>query len=295
MRKNTIASRCCRLASKYCRIAGVAPAGSENAGEVIRLLERSAGGASWSASITLSLLAFSHDCARTRHHRTRRQRGRRPRQPGRRRARRPTRAITHAARLPGELIEVLGRGRRGTRRRSICSPSPSARVPSPACGSASRRCRGWRWRRASRSCRCRRSTRWRRRGHARAAATLVAPWVDAHRGEVFAAVYEARRGTPMRRADGAAAARDARPRSPRSPPAAAIRFVGDGAVRYADAIAAALGAQADVVVGAPRLAGAIGRIAAAEPASRRRARTRSRRSTSAVRTWSWRATGARAG
>src|SRR5436309_8289404 len=32
MRKNTIASRNCRFASKYCRMAGVAPAGSEDTG-----------------------------------------------------------------------------------------------------------------------------------------------------------------------------------------------------------------------------------------------------------------------
>jgi tRNA threonylcarbamoyladenosine biosynthesis protein TsaB len=94
--------------------------------------------------------------------------------------------------------------------------------------------------------------------------TLVAAWVDAQRDEVFAAIYEAGSAAPIAEATAlppletlAAVAAIAAGRR--------IRFIGDGAVRYADRIAAALGAQADIALAPPRLAGAIGRIAAAAP------------------------------
>jgi hypothetical protein len=44
-----------------------------------------------------------------------------------------------------------------------------------------------------------------------------------------------------------------------------VRFLGNGAVRYGDVIRERLGARAIVDLAAPMLAGAIGRIAAAEP------------------------------
>ncbi|MEO7272846.1 MAG: tRNA (adenosine(37)-N6)-threonylcarbamoyltransferase complex dimerization subunit type 1 TsaB [Vicinamibacterales bacterium] len=93
---------------------------------------------------------------------------------------------------------------------------------------------------------------------------LVAAWLDAQRGEVFAAWYEAGAVTPMREPiavppleaiatiAGLAAGRR-------------IYFVGDGATRYAEPIVAALGQQADVASSVPRLASAIGLMAAADP------------------------------
>jgi len=94
------------------------------------------------------------------------------------------------------------------------------------------------------------------------AADVVGAWIDAQRGEVFAALYAA---------DGSRCLS-----GPTSlPPAAtldawsalvprdAIHFVGDGAVRYSAAIAAVHpGARVEP---AGLLAGVIGRIAAAEP------------------------------
>jgi tRNA threonylcarbamoyladenosine biosynthesis protein TsaB len=87
---------------------------------------------------------------------------------------------------------------------------------------------------------------------------MVAPWLDAQRGEVFAALYDA----------------DGRKRlsEPTSlTPAATldelevvegnIRFVGDGALRYADRIVERLGNRAQVVGDVPTLAGIIGQVA----------------------------------
>jgi tRNA A37 threonylcarbamoyladenosine modification protein TsaB len=90
-------------------------------------------------------------------------------------------------------------------------------------------------------------------------------WIDAHRREVFGALYAA---------DGATI----EPPTALSPDAtldawmrtietgARVRFAGDGAVRYAGIIRARLGERADLPAGVPPLAGAAGRIAAAEPA-----------------------------
>jgi tRNA threonylcarbamoyladenosine biosynthesis protein TsaB len=91
--------------------------------------------------------------------------------------------------------------------------------------------------------------------------TPVAAWVDAHRSEVYASLYGA----------------DGRPCLPAAalPPAAAlaaiaaagagapIRFVGDGAVRYAAEIAATLGADALLPDTVPALAVSIARLAIA--------------------------------
>jgi tRNA threonylcarbamoyladenosine biosynthesis protein TsaB len=90
-------------------------------------------------------------------------------------------------------------------------------------------------------------------------------WIDAHRREVFGALYAA---------DGATI----EPPTALSPDAtldawmrtmetgARVRFAGDGAVRYAGVIRARLGERADLPASVPPLAGAAGRIAAAEPA-----------------------------
>jgi tRNA threonylcarbamoyladenosine biosynthesis protein TsaB len=88
----------------------------------------------------------------------------------------------------------------------------------------------------------------------------TAAWMDAQRGQVFAALYDPSGTLAI---------------EPSSlPPARTLdewdvvpdgtRFIGDGAVRYRDAIASRLPA-ADVVTDVPLLAGTIGLIAAAHP------------------------------
>jgi tRNA threonylcarbamoyladenosine biosynthesis protein TsaB len=95
-------------------------------------------------------------------------------------------------------------------------------------------------------------------------ARIVAPWIDAQRGEVFASMYE-NSGRTLVGAPGAL--------SPEAALAALgglggdrpVRFVGDGAVRYAEVITAALGPRASIDSIAPRLAGCIALIAAEAP------------------------------
>ena len=91
----------------------------------------------------------------------------------------------------------------------------------------------------------------------------IGAWIDAQRGEVFAALYApdgrdilapARSGTPL----AVVQAWQARPDP------ATVVFVGDGAVRYRDEIAAAIGSETRIAA-PPPLAGFIGQIAAADP------------------------------
>jgi tRNA threonylcarbamoyladenosine biosynthesis protein TsaB len=97
----------------------------------------------------------------------------------------------------------------------------------------------------------------------RSSATAV--WIDAHRGEVFAALYDA---------DGRqlAAPTSLKPEatldawSPALAPFDCIRFAGDGATLYRDRIAARVGKRAAIDAEPPLLAGRIGLIAAAAPA-----------------------------
>ena len=97
----------------------------------------------------------------------------------------------------------------------------------------------------------------------------VAAWMDAQRGEVFAALYE-------RAADESEADRILFEPSHGSPEdilsawlkerdLRGVAFHGDGAVRYASRIHAVLGDYVRVATGVPPLAPAIGRIAAREP------------------------------
>jgi tRNA threonylcarbamoyladenosine biosynthesis protein TsaB len=90
---------------------------------------------------------------------------------------------------------------------------------------------------------------------------LIACWMDAQRGEVFAALYDSSGTsvlqpptslTPDRTLDGW---RDA---------SGPFRFIGDGAVRYEAILRARLG-SATSIVPSPLLAGVIGRVAAAHP------------------------------
>ena len=91
----------------------------------------------------------------------------------------------------------------------------------------------------------------------------VGVWIDAHRGEVFAMLYDADGSvlheptslTPEATLDAWSAALAAR----------AVQFAGDGARRYRDVIAHRLG-TAGIPAEVPALAGAIGLIAAADHA-----------------------------
>jgi tRNA threonylcarbamoyladenosine biosynthesis protein TsaB len=104
-----------------------------------------------------------------------------------------------------------------------------------------------------------------RAGAERDAGGLIVPWMDAQRGEVYSAIYDATgqdvllepTALPpvptLERIEAFAAARP-------------LHFVGDGAVRYASAIEAALGQRARIDPAVPRLAVPIARIAADDPA-----------------------------
>jgi len=89
---------------------------------------------------------------------------------------------------------------------------------------------------------------------------LIAPWMDAQRGEVFAALYDASGRTvivpPTSLAPDATLRRleEAEIQWP-------IQFIGDGAVRYADVINAYDALLRTVVPAVPRLAGVVGQIA----------------------------------
>lgn len=93
---------------------------------------------------------------------------------------------------------------------------------------------------------------------------LVATWIDAHRGEVFASLYDP---------DGRVVLREPTSLSPAATldhwvnsgvaEHAAIRFEGDGALKYAGAIRERL-AHATIAAAVPLLAGTIARIADAE-------------------------------
>jgi tRNA threonylcarbamoyladenosine biosynthesis protein TsaB len=92
----------------------------------------------------------------------------------------------------------------------------------------------------------------------------IAPWVDAHRGEVFAALYA---GSPLAEAGPPTAARPEqtlRSYEELDLPGPIV-FAGDGAVRYRPVILEALGDRAEVQASAAPLAAEAGRIAAAHP------------------------------
>jgi tRNA threonylcarbamoyladenosine biosynthesis protein TsaB len=93
---------------------------------------------------------------------------------------------------------------------------------------------------------------------------IVAAWVDAHRGEVFASLHT---GAPLRELAPPSAAAPARTLESYEDVASAgpIFFAGDGAVRYRDAIVSALGDRAEVQASAAALAAEAGRIAASHP------------------------------
>jgi tRNA threonylcarbamoyladenosine biosynthesis protein TsaB len=92
----------------------------------------------------------------------------------------------------------------------------------------------------------------------------TAVWIDAHRGEVFATLYAAD-GTVLQPPTSLPPAATLETWSDSLAQMAAVRFVGDGAVRYAAVVEAALGRTAGIPAGVPPLAGAVGRLAAREP------------------------------
>ena len=91
----------------------------------------------------------------------------------------------------------------------------------------------------------------------------VAAWVDAHRGEVYSCLFG---GNPLRQqTPPASAAPDATLDAWRDLLGGApLRFAGDGAIRYRQAIVARV-PGAEILDPAPALAGEAGRIAAAHP------------------------------
>ena len=93
---------------------------------------------------------------------------------------------------------------------------------------------------------------------------LVAPWIDAQRGEVFAILYDgnvdkalvpASSAPPQATLDSWTDVLGSRP----------IAFAGDGAIRYKDSIIRALGPRAVLLEPAPALAAEAARIAARHP------------------------------
>ena len=91
----------------------------------------------------------------------------------------------------------------------------------------------------------------------------VATWMDAQRGEVFATIYDAAGMNPS--VEPTALSPDQTLDAwTRAGVAGPLRFIGDGAVRYADVIHRRLGRDSEILA-PPPLAPVIGRIAAAAP------------------------------
>ncbi|MEO6238569.1 MAG: tRNA (adenosine(37)-N6)-threonylcarbamoyltransferase complex dimerization subunit type 1 TsaB [Vicinamibacterales bacterium] len=97
----------------------------------------------------------------------------------------------------------------------------------------------------------------------------VAAWMDAQRAQVFAQLFDPR----PQHAAGRTSPRDPVAASPqevlewwgREVSLRGIVFRGDGAMKYEEAIRSVAGADADVASETPPLAGAVARIAAADP------------------------------
>lgn len=243
MRKNTIASRYCRFASKYCRMAGVAPAGEDTGGEDIGV-----GPASITFGIVLVLALDTTTSAGSASIV-------RDAQIVAERVGDPAR--THGQRLPRDLMLLLdsagvrlgdidlfavasGPGSFTGLRVGIATIQGLAMscdrrvVPVSALDALARA--------------------GRKEEH------HVAAWMDAQRGQVFAALYAP---------DGRVVIEPSSLPPERTleswkPVPAGTRFIGDGAIRYRNTIER-LAASADVIDDVPPLAGVIGQIAAEQP------------------------------
>ncbi len=88
----------------------------------------------------------------------------------------------------------------------------------------------------------------------------IATWIDAHRGEVFAALYAADRKTVLRAPSSMSPAATLDAWSGDLQPLEEIQFTGDGAVRYRDEIRRSFGDRAQIDAVHP-IAGTIGTIA----------------------------------
>jgi tRNA threonylcarbamoyladenosine biosynthesis protein TsaB len=93
--------------------------------------------------------------------------------------------------------------------------------------------------------------------------SLLGAWMDAQRGEVFAALYDAAAKETLIEATALDPLRTLDMWTS-TPTERSIRFIGDGAIRYAEAIRERLGSTAEIVA-PPPLAGVIGSIAVAAP------------------------------
>ena len=102
--------------------------------------------------------------------------------------------------------------------------------------------------------------------HPPSSAGATAIWIDAHRGEVFATLYAADGRTVLQPPTSLAPGATLDAWSPSLADLPAIRFAGDGAIKYRAAIEARLGARAGIPAAVPLLAGAVGLIAARDPA-----------------------------
>jgi tRNA threonylcarbamoyladenosine biosynthesis protein TsaB len=90
----------------------------------------------------------------------------------------------------------------------------------------------------------------------------IAAWIDAQRGEVFAALYDPTGVQPI--IEPSARSPDRTLDAWDHVASGSIRFIGDGAMRYADIIRDRLGGGPEILP-APPLAGIIGRVAAGSP------------------------------
>jgi tRNA threonylcarbamoyladenosine biosynthesis protein TsaB len=99
--------------------------------------------------------------------------------------------------------------------------------------------------------------------------SILAPWVDAWRGEVYAAVYErGREVIPSVVAEPTALLRQLDARMASDATANQITFIGDGAVAYREVILSTLGSRGQIAEPTvPLLAGAIARLAEAAAAT----------------------------
>ena len=97
------------------------------------------------------------------------------------------------------------------------------------------------------------------------ARTVTAAWIDAHRGEVFATLYAGDGATVLHPPTSLAPGATLDAWSAALAGAESIVFAGDGAVKDRAVIEARLGGRAVSPAGVPALAGAIGRLAAADP------------------------------
>jgi tRNA threonylcarbamoyladenosine biosynthesis protein TsaB len=93
---------------------------------------------------------------------------------------------------------------------------------------------------------------------------LIASWIDAQRGEVFAALYETNGASVLVSASSAIPA-DTLQSWRAALGARRVMFAGDGAVRYRDVIAATLGSRAEILEPVPALAVPVARLARLDP------------------------------